>query len=103
VCESDKIINKNFGLNVNSDKCVVMKLNWKTGGMENIKSNNHEIKEVECLKYLGSKIVINGNFKEEITKRVKNVGKCSELESDILWKWLRRGKYAYLKVTTCIY
>jgi hypothetical protein len=38
---------KDFGLNVNFGTCVVMKISWKTRGMEKIKFNNHYIKEVE--------------------------------------------------------
>jgi DUF1009 family protein len=47
---------KDFGLNVSLDKCVVMKISQNTGCMEKIKCNNHEMKEVESFKYLGSKI-----------------------------------------------
>jgi hypothetical protein len=36
---------KDFGLNVNSDKCVVMKISQKARGMELIKCNDHEVKE----------------------------------------------------------
>jgi hypothetical protein len=35
-----------FGLNVNLNKCVDMKISQKTGGMEKTKCNNHEIKYV---------------------------------------------------------
>jgi hypothetical protein len=34
-----------FGLSVNLDKCVVMKISWKTGSMENTKCNSHGIKK----------------------------------------------------------
>jgi hypothetical protein len=42
---------KYFGLKANLDKCVVKKMSWKPGGMEKIKCNNYEIKEVESFKY----------------------------------------------------
>jgi hypothetical protein len=42
--------------------------------MEKIKCNNHEVKEVESFKCLGSKVVTSGSVKEEITERIKNAG-----------------------------
>jgi hypothetical protein len=62
---------KDFGIKVNLDKCVAMKISRKKGGLENIKCGNHEIKEVESFKYLGSKTVTNERVKEEITERIK--------------------------------
>jgi hypothetical protein len=38
---------KDFGLNVNLDRCVVMKISGKTRGMEKMKCNNYEIKSGE--------------------------------------------------------
>jgi bifunctional ADP-heptose synthase (sugar kinase/adenylyltransferase) len=46
---------KDFGLNVSVDKCDYEN-NPEYRGMEKIKCNNHEIKEVESFKYFGSKI-----------------------------------------------
>jgi hypothetical protein len=40
---------------------MVMKISWKTGDMEKIKCNYHEIKNVESFNCLGSKIVTNGS------------------------------------------
>jgi hypothetical protein len=37
---------KEFALGVSLDKCMVMKLRWKTGDVEKIKYNNHKIKQV---------------------------------------------------------
>jgi hypothetical protein len=35
---------KGFGFNINSDKCVVMKINQMIRDMEKIIVNNHEVK-----------------------------------------------------------
>jgi hypothetical protein len=51
---------------------VVRKISQTVGGMEKIKCNNLEIKEVESFKYLGSKIVTNRSVKEEVTGIIKN-------------------------------
>jgi hypothetical protein len=44
-----------------------------------MKYNNHEIKAIEILKYLGNKIMTNGTVKVEITERIKNTGKFYQL------------------------
>jgi hypothetical protein len=62
-----------------------MKISHKTGIMEKINCNNHEIK-VESFKYLGSKTVANETVKEDITEGIKNSGKFYQLLRDILWK-----------------
>jgi hypothetical protein len=49
-----------------------------------MKYNNHEIKAVEILKYLGNKIMTNGTVKVEITERIKNTGKFYQLVRYIL-------------------
>jgi hypothetical protein len=38
---------------------VVVKISQKSGGVEKLKHNYHEIKEVESFKYKGTKIVAN--------------------------------------------
>jgi hypothetical protein len=47
---------KDFSLNVNLHKCVVMNVSQKIGGMEKIKCNKHEIRNLESSEFLGSKI-----------------------------------------------
>jgi hypothetical protein len=51
-----------------------MKISWRTGNMEKIIYNNHEIRNSESFKYLRSKIVINGKVKENYGKN-KRAGK----------------------------
>jgi hypothetical protein len=77
---------KLLGLKVDLEKCVVMKRRWKTVGMEKTNCNNHEIKEVESCKYLGSQIMTNRSVENKITERIKNSGKFYQLIRDILWK-----------------
>lgn len=50
---------------------MAIKICQKIWGMEMVKCNNHETKKVESCKFLGSKIVANGNVKEETTERTK--------------------------------
>jgi hypothetical protein len=38
---------KDFGLSVNLDKYVIMKISWKILDMEKLECNDHEIEEVE--------------------------------------------------------
>lgn len=52
-----------------------------------MKYNNHEIKAIEILKYLGNKIMTNGTVKVEITERIKNTGKFYQLVRYKLWQW----------------
>jgi hypothetical protein len=47
---------------------MVMKINRKTGVMEKIKYNNHEMERVEGFRYLRSKLVTNRSVKDEITE-----------------------------------
>jgi hypothetical protein len=35
---------KNVELNISLDKCMVMKITWRTGDIKKIKCNNNEIK-----------------------------------------------------------
>jgi hypothetical protein len=46
--QRDVSVCKDFGLNVNLDKCMVMKMSQKTGDMEEIKCNNCEIKTLRA-------------------------------------------------------
>jgi hypothetical protein len=47
---------KYFGLNINLNIYnMVMKTHWRSGGTENAKCDNHEIKKVESFKFSGSK------------------------------------------------
>jgi HEPN domain-containing protein len=48
--------------------------------------DNHEIKEVENYKYLGSKIVTNRKYSEIAERIIKCAGKVYQLVRDILWK-----------------
>jgi hypothetical protein len=45
-----------------------LEINWKAGGTEKIKYNNHKIKELENFKWLGNKIVTNGSVKKKLQK-----------------------------------
>jgi hypothetical protein len=47
-----------------------MKISWKMEA-EKRKCNNHEIKDIQSFKYLGSKRVTKGSAKEEVTERIK--------------------------------
>jgi hypothetical protein len=58
-----------LGLSVNLDKCVVMKISWKTVDMEKLECNNHEIMKWSFRR--GSRIVTNGSVNEDITERTK--------------------------------
>jgi hypothetical protein len=58
---------------------------------------------VDSFKYLGRKIMTNGSVKEEVTETIRNAGNCYQLVKDMLWKCLRREKFACLRVTTCSY
>lgn len=61
--------------------------------------NYHEIIQVESFKYLGSKILANGNAKEGITEI-----KCYHLARDILkWEKPKKGKLCLFQGTTSPY
>lgn len=80
---------KDFGLKVDTDKCVAKKLSWKTVIMLKI---NHGIswkKRSRCM-CLGSKTVTNGSMKGGISWIIRNLGK--------LWKCLKRGEFDYSKL-----
>jgi hypothetical protein len=48
---------EDFRLNIYLDKCVVMKISWKTETMGKTKDNDHEMKEMESCKYIRSIIM----------------------------------------------
>jgi galactitol-specific phosphotransferase system IIB component len=61
---------KDFGLSVSLDKCVITKISQKRVGVEMTTCNDHEVKELESFKNLGSKVATNANVIEEITNQL---------------------------------
>ena len=61
---------------MNDEKSKVMKCTKGVGGRRmNVASNGELLEEVECLKYLGSKITVYGGIEAEVNYRIIDVGK----------------------------
>lgn len=43
IIPKDREVYKNVELNISSDRCMVMKITWRTGDIKKIKCKNHEI------------------------------------------------------------
>jgi nucleosome binding factor SPN SPT16 subunit len=78
---------KDFGLNVNLDKFVVMKINLNTEGMEKINVITMKSRKWQFFHTYEIK-VINGNVNKEITKKNKKCRKGLPIRE---WHTLEMG------------
>lgn len=69
VCERRK-------LRVNVGKSKVMKCTRRVdGGMMNVMLNGEILEEVDCFRYLGSKVSVDGSVEAEVKSRINEAGK----------------------------
>ncbi len=70
-------------LRLNESKGKLMKcMRMVDGGRMNVASNGEFLEEVECFKYLGLNVAVDGGIKGEVKLRMNVVGKvCGGIKS----------------------
>jgi hypothetical protein len=67
---------KKIGLEVNTDKYMVMSRDWNAGRGHGVKIDNSSIERVEEFKYLGATLTDRNSIQEEIKSRLKLGNAC---------------------------
>ena len=89
-------------MRVNENKNNVMKCSRVVGGRSmNVALDGELLEEVECFKYLGSKITTDGGIETEVKSRINNVGKV--LGGMKVFSCKAMGMYVYRGSYRCFF
>ena len=93
-------IGRQVGLNINTDKTKLMKINARSD--KQITIDNKSIDEVQELVYLGSKVTTHGNSEMDVLHRLSKArGALAALRN--IWKSSKIGTETKLRISRAIF